>query len=198
MAAEGTGGRTKRALVGALRELLREKPLAQIRVRELAELCGIRRQSFYYHFADVYELLAWSVRQERETLERRRERLLTWRQALQDLLGYTAENRAYYRALLESQGRESLRQVLQDAVTGLLDQTVSYYQARCGAPGDAAERRRMVDCYASVLLALLESWICGDLRHSPEELLDLLENTVRRSVCGAAWQNLPRGEPSGL
>lgn len=39
--------RTKSQLELALRTLLREKPLSQIRVRELTEMCGIRRQSFY-------------------------------------------------------------------------------------------------------------------------------------------------------
>ena len=42
--------RTKIAMEAAMQELLREKPLEQIRVRELADRCGIRRQSFYYHF----------------------------------------------------------------------------------------------------------------------------------------------------
>ena len=57
--------RTRRELDAALRELLREgKPLAQLRVRELTERCGLRRQSFYYHFLDVYDLFDWSVRRE--------------------------------------------------------------------------------------------------------------------------------------
>ena len=59
--------RTKSQLDLALRTLLKEKSLDQIRVRELTELCGIRRQSFYYHFADVYELFSgrWSRRARR-------------------------------------------------------------------------------------------------------------------------------------
>lgn len=48
--------RTKHGLENALREMLKRKPLDQIRVRELTDLCAIRRQSFYYHFSDVYEI----------------------------------------------------------------------------------------------------------------------------------------------
>ena len=39
--------RTRRELSAALRELLRQRPLDQLRVRELTERCGLRRQSFY-------------------------------------------------------------------------------------------------------------------------------------------------------
>lgn len=74
--------RTRKGLDAALRELLKQKPLDQIRVRELTELCGLRRQSFYYHFEDVYELFRWSIQRERELLLRRQEECLTWRQAL--------------------------------------------------------------------------------------------------------------------
>ena len=69
--------RTKSQLDLALRTLLREKAPDQIRVRELTELCGIRRQSFYYHFTDVYDLFAWSVEQERAALAPRQANCLT-------------------------------------------------------------------------------------------------------------------------
>lgn len=55
MPADAAENRTKQRLSRALKELLRKKPLDQIRVRELTELCGLRRQSFYYHFKDVYD-----------------------------------------------------------------------------------------------------------------------------------------------
>ncbi len=55
--AEIQGTRTKVELQTGLRELLPNLSLEQIRVRELADRCGIRRQSFYYHFSNVYELL---------------------------------------------------------------------------------------------------------------------------------------------
>lgn len=198
MAAESTGSRTKRGLDGALRELLRQKPLAQIRIRELAELCGIRRQSFYYHFTDVYDLFDWSAGQERQALALRQERCLTWRQALEDLLRHTAENRAYFQALMESRGREGLRQVLEPAMSLLVEKTVLYYQLRCGGPPDPAARKQTADCYATLLTTLLESWVCGDFPQPPEELLAVLEGSVRRGVCGAVWQGLSGTWTPGL
>jgi len=96
--------RTRRGLDTALRELLTRKPLDQIRVRELTELCGLRRQSFYYHFKDVYELFSWSVQRERELLLSRQAECLTWQQALLALLERAAQERAFYRAVLERGG----------------------------------------------------------------------------------------------
>ena len=108
--------RTKKDLADALRQLPAKKPLDQIRVREVTELCGIRRQSFYYHFTDVSQLFDWAMEQERACLPARQENCLTWQQAAADMLAYTAENRAFYLAILENRGRAGLRKVLAGAV----------------------------------------------------------------------------------
>ncbi len=76
----GHENRTRQELSAALRALLRQKPLDQLRVRELTEMYGLRRQSFYYHFKDVYDLFAWTVRQERVLLTNRLADCITWRQ----------------------------------------------------------------------------------------------------------------------
>ena len=113
--------RTKSQLDLALRTLLTEKSPDQIRVRELTELCGIRRQSFYYHFTDVYDLISWSVEQEGTALAARQENCLTWQQAFQDLLCYISGNRGYCLAVRKALGRPGLRQMFGGAIARLLD-----------------------------------------------------------------------------
>ena len=51
--------RTKQALAKALQDLLRTKTLEEVRVSELCARCDLQRQSFYYHFQDKYDLVAW-------------------------------------------------------------------------------------------------------------------------------------------
>ncbi|WP_295583197.1 hypothetical protein [uncultured Oscillibacter sp.] len=184
--------RTRYRLNDALKELLRKKPLDQIRVRELTDLCGIRRQSFYYHFTDVYDLFDWSVRQERELLARRQDGCLTLQQALWDLLRHTEEDQAYYLALWKSRGHAGIRQVLGGAVEGLMEKALAYYGERQGQAQPSPEREVHVQCGTMVLLALLEAWICGDLEQPPETLCAMLEAWARQAVLGAAWQRPDR------
>ena len=184
--------RTKRDLAGALRHLLAKKPLDRIRVREVTELCGIRRQSFYYHFTDIGQLFDWSIEQERGYLSTRQEKCLTWQQAAEDLLAYTAENRAFYLAILENRGRAGLRQVLGEAVECILKTVLTYYRERSGTPPDpVAEQSRLLLCQ-SMLLTLIEDWLRKDLDQPPEEAIALLEQDLQDGMIGAAWRNLTR------
>ena len=40
-------------------QVLQEKPLEQITVKELTTRLGISRQTFYYYFHDIYEIIEW-------------------------------------------------------------------------------------------------------------------------------------------
>lgn len=48
--------KSKKAMTDALAILLQQKPLNHITVREIAELAGINRGTFYLHYRDVYDM----------------------------------------------------------------------------------------------------------------------------------------------
>ncbi len=185
--------RTRQGLDAALRELLRQKPLDQLRVRELTEFCGLRRQSFYYHFKDVYDLFAWSVKRERKLLLDRQKECLAWQQALRDLLDRAAEERAFYQTVLDQGGQKGLAEMIPLEET--LETVGTYYRDRGGSrpdPAAAALERRSGQ---AMLLSLVESWVRGGLTLPPEEIVASLERMVERSTAGTVWQTLrERGE----
>lgn len=185
--------RTRQELSAALRALLGQRPLDQIRARELTELCRLRRQSFYYHFKDVYDFFAWTVRQKRALLQGRLEECLTWRQALLTLLDRAGEQSAFYRALLDRGGQAGLEKMI--PLEEVLRAVQVYYRDRCGTPPDQTEEERERRCGRTLLAALLESWVRDGTVMPPEELADALERAAERSAAGAVWQTLrERGE----
>lgn len=50
---------TKQKIAQALRQLMCERPLSKITVQDLMERAQMKRQSFYYHFQDIYDVLGW-------------------------------------------------------------------------------------------------------------------------------------------
>lgn len=48
---------TKRRLREGLLQLLEEKPINEISVKELTELVDVNRGTFYFHYQDIYDLL---------------------------------------------------------------------------------------------------------------------------------------------
>ena len=48
---------TKQQFADALSALLERKSLDRITVSDITDECGLNRQTFYYHFHDIYELI---------------------------------------------------------------------------------------------------------------------------------------------
>ena len=47
----------KKKLADALIELSGRKSLDKITIKDLVEMCGISRQSFYYHYQDILDVI---------------------------------------------------------------------------------------------------------------------------------------------
>ena len=77
------------------------------------------------------------------------------------------------------------------AAARLLEQTSAYYRRRCGEE-ELSPPAGIDACAAAMFLGLLDSWLCGDLRQTPEALTARVEESVRLGMLGAVWQNFPR------
>ena len=97
---------TKKALAEALKEVMEEKPFSKISISDICERCDMNRKSFYYHFADKYDLVNWIFDTEyiavvaNDYQEFRIEVLLS-------ACRYFYENRRFYRSALQVRGQNS-------------------------------------------------------------------------------------------
>lgn len=162
------GIRTKRKLADALAELLETGPLERIRVHHLTDRCEIHRQTFYYHFADVYALFAWSIREEGAALSARLEAAPDWREALELLLGAIPPRQGWFLAVL-NQADPAARQAFFE---GLLVPVAK--KAGTADPGGVS----------AILLSLLEKWIRDGCVPAPEGMAVLLERMENAGSAG--------------
>ena len=57
-------GFTRQIILQTLTELMNEKPLSKITVKDIVERCGVNRNTFYYHFQDIPDAVEAMVREE--------------------------------------------------------------------------------------------------------------------------------------
>ncbi|MCD7920412.1 MAG: TetR family transcriptional regulator [Clostridiales bacterium] len=61
---------TKEQIANAVRTLLEEKHVKKLTVKDIVEACSITRQTFYYHFEDIPDLLRWIMERGSEKIMR--------------------------------------------------------------------------------------------------------------------------------
>jgi probable dihydroxyacetone kinase regulator len=178
--------RTKTALASALKKAMAHKSLNKITVRELIEDCNINRQTFYYHFTDIYQLMQWSFEQDAAMLLEGRGNVLLWQDGLLQLLRYLDENRAVCLCALRSVGRETIRHMFYDNLYGLIHQTIEDLGRELDIPEPIkADHMDMLTQFCIVsLMGTMECWLNHEIQKSPEELADFADDMIRSLITG--------------
>ena len=91
---------TKRKMAQALKELMAEKPLKRITIQDIVERSHMTRQSFYYHFQDIYEVLELICRYDLvdQIAYREEESFAHWMERLMEIV---ETNKWFYRKMLQ-------------------------------------------------------------------------------------------------
>lgn len=87
----------------ALRELMRNTPLDEISVTLLCKRCGCHRQTFYYHYSDIHDLMAEIFLSEKIALF---EESTTIKDALYAFKDYGKKNLTFYKKTYDSSARD--------------------------------------------------------------------------------------------
>ena len=88
--------RTKQALADSLMKLLNRRTLNRITVSDITDDCGVNRQTFYYHFHDVYDLLQWMLENQFEENFSANTSHANWKLLTQDLYERLLEHKTFY------------------------------------------------------------------------------------------------------
>ena len=134
---------TKRAIKEAFWKLLAEKPLNRISVREIVEECGVNRNSFYYHFKDIYDLLEWSFQEEFRFIDSYLQKPeYTWEEIFAGSVKYISQNKYICQCIVCGLARDQLILSLHNSIYEIVRKIIlrSLWE-RPGGPGPAPGRR---------------------------------------------------------
>lgn len=190
--------RTKAALAAALKQAMAKKPLSKITIRELIEACDINRQTFYYHFTDIYDLMKWAYKQDAEALLKGRSNVLLWQDGLLQLLRYLNDNRAVCLCALRSIGREHIHQMLYNDLYGLIRQTIVDMGRELNIPPEqkAGHIDTLTQFCIAALIGTMECWLDGTIAKTPEELAAFVDEMIQSLIAGEKLQYglIPNGK----
>ena len=164
--ANAASDQTKYAQAAALKELMAQKPIDRITIHDLTERCGIQRQTFYYHFEDVYDLLRWMFQAEAVALLKQHEGTLLWQEGMLQLFHYIEDNRAVCLCALKSVGREHLKRFFQADIYAIIHRAVEQIGTEAGAIQAGVTQEDialLTHIYVVASAGVVESWLLGEI-----------------------------------
>ena len=73
---------TRKAIMDSFMKLVDQRPISKITIKDIVEDCGVNRNTFYYHFADIPALIEAIVHDQAEELIRNHSTITTIEDAL--------------------------------------------------------------------------------------------------------------------
>ncbi len=179
MSRSASGVRTKKLISESFRKLLVIKPLNKISIREITDGCGLNRQTFYYHFQDIYSLLEWICQEEAVTFFKQ-QKITTVRDGLAEFLSYFKENEAVCASAINVLGDERFRAFVYSGLHDQMHSIVDEFSAELQVPDKC--KAFVVQFYTISFTAYLVEWIRSGLKPEPEELAGMLKIILQDNI----------------
>ena len=148
---------TKQAIRAAFIKLLNEKPFKQITVRDIVEECGVNRNTFYYHYSDIPQLLESIIQEDAERTILAQPQLSSLEDCLETALRFALENRRAMMHIYHSASRDMYEQyqwrVCEQIVTAYLDQILA------GHTITEKDHNLMVNYVTCICFGIIMGWL---------------------------------------
>ena len=169
----------KSMIAEAFMTLSKTKDVDKITVTDLVKACHISRQTFYYHFQDILEVIEWSVQQVFQEILTRRMDTDAPEDTLRTFIESSSEADALLKKLLHSQRREQIEAILVNAVRSYLQEVLNRQELKSDLP--LAEAKIMLDfCTYGIVGLLLEN--CGKKSLDKEKMANQMVRLISKRI----------------
>ncbi len=175
---------TKRAIMETFIELLNEKPLNKITVKEIVDHCGINRNTFYYHFEDIQDLLVYVLDTEAEKVITEHSSVESLEEGFIAAARFALENKRATYHIYNSVSREDLERYLnrvaREVLERMADRLIEELPERERITKE--DQEMVIAFYKCGLVGMITEWLSIGMKTPPEDMIRRLGALLRGSL----------------
>ena len=149
--------RTKCMIAKGVKKLLETVSFGELSVGEICKQCQISRNTFYYHFKDIYDLVEWACLEESRKALQGKKTYDTWQEGLLQIFEAVYENKPFiinaYNAISREQIENFLFQLTHDLIMSVVEE-----QARSTSLTQE-QKSFIADFYKYSFVGIMLDWI---------------------------------------
>lgn len=165
---------TREILSETLKGLLKKKSLERITVTELVSVAGVNRQTFYYNFQDIYDLLEWSIDREAGIAFEEITDYENWQAWLIDVFKYFQENKKMVLNVIQPLTRQVVERYLKKSFEPVISEIVRFYKEKYEETKNIPEENLqfIIETYTLIVIGLVFEWIDHGMTETAEEFIE--------------------------
>ena len=171
---------TKKAIVNSFIKLLNEKPLDKITVKNIAEDCGINRNTFYYHFSDIRELTVYTIDSQIHNVLELDFNGDSWVDSFVEAAKLALNNKKAVYNIYNSLNRETVENYLNTVAFKVTDSFVS--AKAVGIDADKFDIELIKGFYMNALVGIICKWLENGMDRDPNTVIRRLGRLIEGAV----------------
>lgn len=179
----------KLLLAQSFKELVLEKPVEKITIKEITDRAGVIRVTFYNHFQDKYELLEWICREELVNPVR----LLLWngmeKEALIFIFSGILNNKEFYGHVARLEAQNSFESIMLTCVMEIVLDYIKEHGVKWKEKYPWMTLEWVAKYYSQNMTFVLFSWINSGMQVPPADMVEMYNYLVRHSIMDLSAEN---------
>ncbi|MBE9387783.1 dihydroxyacetone kinase transcriptional activator DhaS [Vagococcus salmoninarum] len=176
---------TKKIIAYALKSLMTTTPFTKITIRQIMETADIRRQTFYNHFQDKYELLTWIYQQEISENISDFLDYEEWHNVILRILDYFYHNQPFYRNAFAFSEQNSFDHYFLEHTNGLIKTIASDITKKAGKQLAVSQLTFPTEFYSHAFVGVTKNWLTNGCPEEPVILAAQISTTLENALAGA-------------
>lgn len=171
---------TRQAIMYSLLKLLQEKSIDKITVKDICELCEINRNTVYYYYSDIYQVLEELLKFETEkSLKEDQEYESFYEDFLKRYHLIIEYKKAVYN-LYNSKNRDLILKYFQDITEDFVEKYV--YKEVKGKKLLPEDIKFIIDFYSSSMIGNIFRWMRKGMQEKQEQLIYKLSVSYQATI----------------
>ena len=171
---------TKKEIIKTFFSLLEQKPLSKITVKNIVESCGINRNTFYYYYKDIYDLVDDIFNIETEKVTSQNPVHGHWQEGCLQSMHYLVDHAMIIHNVFNSIKLETIKAYLfKTAHRLLITFSNSVTEGDCVPEED---KNFIANFYSHAFVGIFLDWIRGGMKQEPEKFIGLMGRMLNGSI----------------
>lgn len=175
--------RTKTAIVETFQQVLEETPINKITVKTIVERCGINRNTFYYYFDGIPDLVEYQLTVMADQLIDSVKRQGP-KEELERIINYFIQKKKSVLHIYRYYPRDQFIMILDKIALYVVDKSIK--QVTEGFPISETDQAFLIRCYKCTLVGWLLDWLEAgmsyDMSAAVERLCELMDGSTRSII----------------
>lgn len=173
---------TKNDLATALKQLISHTPMEKITVKDITDMAGVIRPTFYNHFTDKYQVMEYIIRND---LLLPIKPLLVNEMIIEGLtllFSNMLRDREFYENAVKIDGQNSFESIARQEVTKLLIEVITEKNGGGHYKYIWLSRETVAEYYAQSMCYVAISWVKRNFMVTPKELAEIYDYITKNSM----------------